>query len=62
MIWNLKNNAPPKKLLKNMKIELEQMLKTWEGPQGDDVRKGGPFRKGFSEGYMVILKELLGST
>jgi hypothetical protein len=60
VIWNLKNQSPPKKVLKNMKIELEQMLKTWEGPQGDDVRKGGPFGKGFSEGYMAILKELLG--
>ena len=60
MIWNLKNKAPPKKVLKNMREELERMLKTWEGPQGDDVRKGGPFGKGFSEGYMAILKELLG--
>ena len=60
MIWNLKNKAPPKKVLKNMKIELEQMLKTWEGPQGDDVRKGSEWAKGFSEGYMTIIAELLG--
>lgn len=60
MIWNLKNPAPPKKVLKNMREELEQMQKTWKGPQGDQVRKGSEWAKGFSEGYMTIIKELLG--